>query len=140
MSPDRIAGIAIAIVVVIAVGGGFWLLGSPRHQQQLALDTAKIVDLESIRSTLSHHALPEHLRATYPRSYNFAGSVSTLGYRYHRIDATHYELCATFFEPAPASEVMFPHGSGLACYVIDANEDLPRGIQPGRVTDLGGDA
>jgi len=95
---------AAGIVTALAVAAGVWVMDSPMRQRQLRLDEARIGDLQTLQMAIAawrneHEALPPDLDAlaaqpgvNLPRRDPDGGA----DYRYRRIDATHYELCAGF--------------------------------------------
>jgi hypothetical protein len=115
-------------VCAVAIVGGFLFTGSPEHDQRIAADRARIDDLRSIATAISLDAsVPEipplKVRPTYSDGRGtLSSAVSTAPYPYRRIDARHFELCATFLEKAPDTNPAFPHDAGNACFRFDARD------------------
>jgi hypothetical protein len=133
----RIAVIGAIALIVLAVAAGFRLLGSPGHQRRLALDRATVYDLNAIARAVADCApSPQPLPATLPRFDADEYPVDKAVYTYRRIDAEHFELCATFLEATPevADDPAFvgheyEHHSGHICFRYDrsrANAPIPQ--------------
>ncbi|MGB6984975.1 MAG: hypothetical protein WBD74_03240 [Candidatus Aquilonibacter sp.] len=93
MSAERFYTIAACAVVAVGLILAFAYLGSPSHARAVALDRLRTRDLETIASRLDRHGslpsrLPENLAETDPTTHQ--------AYSYKRVDARHYQLCATF--------------------------------------------
>jgi hypothetical protein len=130
----RIAVIATVALLVLAVTVGFRLLGSPGHQRRIALDRATVSDLVAIARAVADDASPpQPLPATMPRFDAVGHPLDTAAYTYRRIDAQHFELCATFLEATPdvgddpAFEAHeYEHHAGYACFRYDrSHANLP---------------
>jgi len=131
--------VAVVAIVIAVVLSGFWLLGSPAHQRNMALDRQRVSDLEIIRSALAARykeasTTPERLDATYTASYGAGKPVSASPFEYHRIDREHYELCTSFLEPADADSVSYRHGRGRTCYRFDQRD---RSAAPSELAPVG---
>lgn len=137
---DRIFALVAAIAVAIGVVAGFWVLGSPNRQRQIAADRERIQDLRSIVWRLYEDAekardrgqpveLPESLegrdRTTDP--------ITDQAYEYRRLSETTYELCAEFATdsstyplsqaPRDQQEKNWRHPQGRHCFKFDVSED-----------------
>ena len=95
---------AVVVVVILAsVVGGFFLIDSPQTTRMKKRDQERVMHLDNIRNILTSDyintkALPNDL--SEPK---FSGNVDPQTnqlYEYRLIDATKYELCATFELPA----------------------------------------
>ncbi len=134
MNAQRIAVVAIAVLLVLAIAAGFRLLGSPGYQRSIALDRVTVYDLMAISQAVVDHALPQQpLPATLPRFDVGGHPIDSAAYTYRRIDARHFELCATFLEAAPDggddpafAARKYEHNAGRACFRYDrAHPNLP---------------
>ena len=118
-------GVALSLLVTAAVVRGLFMIGPIEEQRNRKFDDRRLSDLQRIASSVefyyrTHDELPDSLGvlATLP-----GGSVPRMDpesgkpYRYRRISADSYELCATF---ALASDESMPlrwaHKAGPACF------------------------
>jgi hypothetical protein len=139
-------GVAVLVAaVVVIVGFGFWYAGSPMKARLLAQDILRVRDLAEIGSRVqkyysSKDALPESLVAcdVNPRTFieKKQDRVSGAPYWYRVIDATHFEVGASFALPSePEKQRALPakmgnisredagfweHGAGTKVFIIDA--------------------
>jgi hypothetical protein len=122
------AVLTVGFVAAVAVVGGFLFGGSPEREQRVAADRARIDDLRSIAIAIARDArVPEipplKVRPTSSQGHGpRTSAVSTAPYPYRRMDARHFQLCATFLEKAPETNTAFPHDAGNACFTFDAND------------------
>jgi hypothetical protein len=123
----------LAVVVVLALG--FRFLGSPARQRLLRSDQQDIWALSMLAGQLNSswtgplHALPETTDGinlgTARRT-----SVSGKPFVYHRKDASHYELCATFGTDDREQHLanlpdFWLHPKGDYCFQFDAAQPVP---------------
>jgi len=117
---DRIfAGIA-TVAAGAALILGFVGVGTPAHMRQLADDRRRVDDLNTLETLLTdfranHPRLPPNL-AELDEPVLPKDPVSGKGYTYRPLDASHYQLCATFETDSDGYDARFPHGSGLTCF------------------------
>jgi hypothetical protein len=115
-------------LIVIALG--FYNSGSPKLQRRLAIDRERVERLRQIAGQIQgRKELPakvDDLRSMYIR----VGDPETdQPFDYKLIDATHYELCATFSEASedwqlsPNSRSHWAHPAGRYCYAIDSKSN-----------------
>ena len=137
MSVERIALIVVGILLVIAVLAGFRALGPPGYQRRVAIDRERTQDLSVIALGVragneAPAKLPAQMPHTYPYGHAGGEAVSTAPYAYRRIDAHHFELCATFLEAVPGTEQdhTYPHATGRTCYRYDMQ--TPGGLPTGQ--------
>ncbi len=135
---DRAFVITSLILVILAIGAAFKILGSPAQQRRVSLDQARVQDLGNIARQLKIRAeetsaaeskLPEQL----PEELNFVRDpVTDEPYDYQRLSESTYELCATF--AANSSEYardeswfdsQWRHPAGRYCYEITASSETP---------------
>jgi hypothetical protein len=129
--------VAISSVVVFAVVWGVVIVGSPGSARLQRFDHQRMEDLQTIfrevqslcqdpdiKDTLKRE-LPATLDelATLARSerINMTDPETGERYTYTVIDATTYELCATFsLEWNSDAEVFWNHSSGNHCFTVNA--------------------
>ena len=132
--------IFIAIVVaavVIVVGIGLYLSGTPSRARAEKFDQQRVNDLMQITGTIdsyyndTHEKLPDSLQelnARYPLFTPLADPLTHKSYEYRVVSTTTYELCATFqtdqqtqtaFVPRPIYDKGMPswrHPIGRTCF------------------------
>jgi len=128
----------LAGATVVVAGGlalAFSFLGTPAHQRLELIDAHRVRDLETIASSLQTRyrsgGLPERL----PQDLVLNDPGAKEGYGYRRIDATHYDLCATFDTNEPvengetvnilSSQNAWRHEASRTCYKFDVTESPP---------------
>lgn len=132
---DRIAFTAATSTVMIAVVGGFVLLGSPGKQRQLEADRRRVQDLHGIAQKFYNRRrdwlelesepfmLPTTLSAQAPRD-----PLTDAPYEYRPLEAAgRYQLCAEFALPSPdtSRDRFWEHPEGRHCFDLDVTEDPP---------------
>jgi hypothetical protein len=123
------AGVAIALTAAL----GLWMSGTPGAARSEALDERRTRELQEISNAVNAHAfrfkeLPatlEVMRASDPgtRAPDLRDPISGEPYGYRVIDATRYELCATFeraVKESPAARAYgdWRHPAGPHCYTL----------------------
>jgi hypothetical protein len=129
-------GVGVSLLVIIAIVGAFFIVGSPETARLLRIDERKVQDLQTIQWQLvnfwqTKQALPEStLELNDPLS-NFTLPVDPEtgeAYRYERIHSSSFRLCATFNVPSrelprgAMTQPMYPgeenwqHGEGEQCF------------------------
>jgi hypothetical protein len=91
----RIWAICIGVVFLISIIAGFSVLGSPKTQRLLRLDSQKISDLQNIQWEVINHwqvygIVPESI------SDNFTDPQTKEMYQYKRTGPMTFEICAVF--------------------------------------------
>lgn len=102
-------GATVSVVVVLAIIGGFFIMGSPQTQRDLRNDQQRIDDLENIQRQVTDYyrsteELPETLEDLQdPLVGGYINTDPETGdaYEYRVIDDLTFELCATFALPLP---------------------------------------
>lgn len=124
-------GAAVA-AVVIAVGAGLFVLGSPAEERVRRLDERRVADLRAIVAGTNlywtrHGRLPESLAelASEPGvRITTADPESSEAYRYRRLQDDRYEVCAIFARETPfpttsPATSVWAHGSGPQCFEFE---------------------
>jgi hypothetical protein len=131
----------IAVVVAVAgaatVAAALWFIGSPSETRLRRLDTRRVRDLQQLASDVDlfwtrNGRLPA-TRAELPVTVESHPEPAPPGeYEYRTLDATRYELCATFDRSAdspPSRTALFwAHGAGRQCFVVPA-KTVERSVQ-----------
>lgn len=131
-------GLCATIVVALVLALGFTHSDSPAKVREMKIDTQQTTDLSDMQYRIEDHyrlnnVLPKDVQTVYigaPAPHSVAGRVS---YEYKTVDATTFELCATFaypsqntalnvLQPATVSGEMknpynnWDHGVGKTCF------------------------
>jgi len=131
LSNNRVFGILSTIAVIIGIGTGFWLLGSPQQQ--------RIQDLRQIAQFLHRQAEQDNESLDLPdslpsRMRRLTDPISGKPYRYQKIDQTHYKLCANFATDSDQNKLQnksrprqdfWEHPAGKHCFEINVLEEAP---------------
>ena len=126
------------LAVVLAVGYGIYMVGSPEGQRLLKFDARRVSDLQNISQTIdAYWELNEELPGTLDdlqgsRLY-FVRSIQDPAtqqpYEYRVVDGNQYQLCAVFTTdssqgeqrvPRPYSAKVWDHGTGRTCFDLEA--------------------
>ncbi len=138
---------AAVVLVLAALAFGFWTLGSPLRQRELAWDSARVANLRSIageiraqwrrKDDVQMRQLPMSLDtlvlAPGAQPLILQDPVTRQLYEYRRREGSTYQLCATFArasveyrqETAGTPPSFWIHGRGRHCFVLDAAGDVP---------------
>lgn len=126
---------ATAVLVIVTVAAGFFIVGTPNQARQMRIDQERVDHLASIQSEIPQYLarkqkLPEKLDdLNDPLSYFTVPTdpVTNTQYEYRVIDAKTFELCATFSLPSKDTspetrsiygglEQNWQHGAGRTCF------------------------
>lgn len=136
----RVQGVftaAVVAVVVAAVAGGLFLLGSPAQERIRRIDGQRVSDLSAMAGAVDlywtrHTRLPASLEelAAEPGAYVRRGDpVTQRPYEYRAREGNAYELCAAFDRESTASQPggyyyrdFWAHGAGRQCFKLEAQE------------------
>lgn len=130
--------IGASIIVIVAIALGIYIAGTPGSSRQQRFDDKRVQDLRTIHSEVQNiiyagkpiegvpvKPLPNTLQevaneAVYQQVVMTDPETSAL-YVYRVLDATRYQLCATFsLERSQTYDVFWNHPAGEHCYTIDA--------------------
>ena len=131
--------VAVSIVVVIAIGIGFSVLGTPGAARKAELDKKRIEDLTSLSNELGGldwrpqpQPLPEsldglNLRTRVKTSLNDPETGKP--YAYRRLAADRFELCATFATAVKEKDLEdwqkeWAHPAGPHCFTFVVKRGL----------------
>ncbi len=143
--PKIFAGVTIAVIVASLVGS-FFLLDSPAASRRAAFDQTRESNLQNISSAISdYYATEEKLPASLSDINVYGSSITDpktkQPYDYRAIDATSYELCATFEssnkdrdtkgETSYYGYTDFTHDAGYQCFK-QTLKTINNDITPGR--------
>ena len=128
----------VIMSVVLAVGYGIYVVGSPGAQRLLKFDDARVSDLQNISQTIDiywglNEELPAALEDLQGSRLYFVRSIqdpaTQLPYEYRVIEGNQYQLCAVFATdssqkeqrvPRPRSANVWDHGTGRTCFELEA--------------------
>lgn len=133
---DRAFAAVATAAVIAAIAAGFWVLGTPGRQREIAADRQRLQDVATIAQRLherylgtnSNLALPETLVSEDMRY----DPLTNQPYEYARLGDREYELCATFDtdssthrlsnqNPPPEAQ-RWQHPEGRHCFEFDVDE------------------
>jgi hypothetical protein len=139
---DRIFAVVSTAAVGLAIAAGFWVLGTPGRQREIAADRQRLQDMVAIAQRL-------HDRYTTADSDNYqlpaTLEVAELGndpltnqpYEYGRLGDRTFELCATFDTDSSTHRLQerqnnpeaeqWQHPEGRHCFEFDVTE-FPPGV------------
>lgn len=142
MSFNRLFVAATFAIVFAGVAAAFTFLGTPSYERLVALDDARVTDLERIAALL-HDTYPNgNLPYRLSEGMTLKDPVTKRAYQYRRVDRKRYVLCAVFAaaessdrgqQYPPGAQWLprdWPHGAGRACYELDVTASPP---EPPRV-------
>jgi len=130
----RKAVIVIAVLVVLgALGGGFYLVGPPAEERARRLDMRRESDLQRLRLAADlYRTRNNRLPASLDELSKEAGTnvfsrdpESGETYEYGVKGADSYELCARFSRESEARGDFWSHAVGRHCYMITARAIKP---------------
>jgi hypothetical protein len=135
----RVQGVftaAVIVVVVAAVAGGLFLIGSPAQERVRRIDSQRVSDLSAMAGAVDlywtrHTRLPASLEelAAEPGAYvKRVDPVTQRPYEYRACDGNTYELCASFDRESTGQpgnyyyRDFWAHGAGRQCFKLEALE------------------
>ena len=145
MSKDSMFAAVAGAVVCVGLVVGFWTLGSPSTQRDLAADRKRVQDLKSIaravtkrwkiKPVVEGRTLPETLKDLVPSdavyvSLQLTDPVTNGAYEYRVVSGPKFELCATFATDSatsndhperPGALSFWNHPKGRHCFALDAS-------------------
>jgi len=134
--------VGIAIVVLVAVIGSFFLVESPTESRKIAFDNQRVEDLMMLKNQVENYyyeneALPDDLSDR--RFAKIMDPLSRISYDYNKLDESSYEICATFDREINPGELRYRrypednfyyHTAGFQCFeqkIANKNIDVPLG-------------
>lgn len=144
-SRSKMVGAVVALVVIISVISGFFIMGSPATQRDLRFDQERVNELSSIQWQLINYwqskgELPEELSALEDSigGYRVPTDPETdEAFVYTKTDERSFTLCATFNLESPVEfneDAYWPkygfhngnwqHDAGEVCFEREIDEDL----------------
>jgi hypothetical protein len=140
LSFDQTFAAVATAAVVVGVVAGFWVLGTPGRQRQIAADRQRISDINAISQTLHQQYIDRNDTFTLPTSLsdteNRNDPVTNQPYTYERLSDQTYQLCAEFAtdsstypfsnRPQVPETQRWEHPEGQHCFEFDVTE-VPAG-------------
>ena len=126
---------AVAVLVVLgALGGGFYMVGPPADARARQLDTRRENDLRQIRLAVDlYWTRNSRLPASLDELAKEAGTgiysrdpETGKPYEYSVTPPDTYEVCATFTRESEARVDFWAHGAGRRCFRINARVIRPQ--------------
>jgi hypothetical protein len=129
------AGVATAAVVA-AIAAGFWVLGTPGRQREIAADRQRLQDVAAIAQRLHERYTADsdsfELPATLPATAPSTDPLTNQPYEYERLGNREFELCATFDTDSSTHRLSnqnstpeaqrWQHPEGRHCFEFDVSE------------------
>ncbi|NJL48047.1 MAG: hypothetical protein HC929_11875 [Leptolyngbyaceae cyanobacterium SM2_5_2] len=122
--------------VIAGIVGGFWVLGTPARQREIAADRQRLQDLGAIAQNLHQQYLNQpdtyQLPDTLPTAESRNDPLTNQPYEYERQGDRNFQLCATFDTDSrtyplanrpndPALE-RWHHPQGRHCFTFEVSE------------------
>src|SRR3989344_5706682 len=139
----RVFAGAVVAAIVLAVGYGLFLVGTPAQQRLITFDDRRVSDLQQITFAIDSYwernkKLPDTLENLQdPRYYlqSITDPKTGAPYEYRSVSDASYELCAVFETdskmrqdpravPKPFSEQIWEHGIGRACFTLEVRASV----------------
>jgi len=143
ISPNRILVFFVIAVMLLAIGYGVYVIGSPSYQRSVAFDQQRIFDLQNISSGVQSYWLR---RGQLPASLgdlqnqdlyipSLADPRTQQPYEYRALGARTYEVCGVFetdssgytIAPKPGFDPNgnWSHGIGRDCFTREVFSQQP---------------
>jgi hypothetical protein len=138
---NRLFVIGAIGVVALGLAVAFVFLGTPSHQRLVSLDNHRIRELTEIAQRLHNRYPSGKLPRRAPSDLSLHDPATAQSYSFHRVDSTHYVLCAVFdtddttnIGEQAAEEamqaIMIPpsdwrHPAGRVCYEFEVTQGTP---------------
>jgi hypothetical protein len=124
---DRAYGTFGLGLAALALGFGFFGVGTPAHARDVTMDDRRIGSLVTIVARVRSDFVNKHL-TTVPATLEGLGLLpETLldpetkqPYEYRTLGGSAFEVCATFVQSESVSYPTYRHGSGRTCFRRDA--------------------
>ena len=128
------AGVATAAVIA-AIAAGFWVLGTPGRQREVAADRQRLQDIATMAQRLHERYLGTNSDLPLPTTLEADDlrydPLTNQPYEYTRLSDRTYELCATFDtdssthrlsnqNPTPEAQ-RWQHPEGRHCFEFDVD-------------------
>ena len=141
----------VILAVVLTVGFGIYVVGSPGGQRLLKFDARRVSDLQNISQAIDtywelNEELPGALEDLQGSRSFFVRSIQDPAtqqpYEYRVKDGNQYQLCAVFAAdssrkeqgvPRPYSAQVWDHGIGRTCFDLEAQAPGTGPIREGPV-------
>jgi hypothetical protein len=126
--------VVIAVLVVLgALGGGFYLVGPPAEERVRRLDSRREADLQRLRLAADlYWTRNRRLPSTLDELHKEAGTTiyardpqSGQPYEYMVKASDVYELCAEFARESELRGDFWSHGAGRQCFEVRAKTITP---------------
>ena len=133
---DRAFAAVATAAVVAAIAAGFWVLGTPGRQREIAADRQRLQDMGTIAQRLHERYLTDNdsfeLPATLEASELRNDPLTNQPYEYERLSDRDFNLCATFDTDSSTHRLSgqnsnpdaarWQHPEGRHCFEFDVAE------------------
>lgn len=133
---DRAFAAVATAAVVAAIAAGFWVLGTPGRQREIAADRQRLQDVGTIAQRLHERYLTDNdsfeLPATLDASELRNDPLTNQPYEYERLSDRDFNLCATFDTDSSTHRLSsqnsnpeaerWQHPEGRHCFEFDVAE------------------
>ncbi len=142
---EQVISLAISVLVLLSIGAGFVIIGTPQQAQQMRYDNQRISDLQSIQGEIiGYWQTTQRLPSSLTELSNSIGGygvptdpVTNSAYEYSTVGALSFKLCATFTtsssnvsnsytRPVRSKGLMgtWVHKVGYDCFIRTINPQL----------------
>lgn len=143
---SKMMAIGATVIVLFALIGGFWVMGSPAQQRLRRIDEQRVRDLQTMTYNMqNYYSQKKELPSALPMLRDFDPSLqlprdpqTKQNYEYEVISDQNYKVCARFAVPSlgqnPESTMMTPypyegdgsweHGAGRQCFERRVRTDV----------------
>ena len=128
----QMVGIAVAILAVVTIGAGFFIVGTPAEARLARFDAQKVSDLQNIQSQAIYYwqakrALPAMI-TDLNNSLNYGpipmDPQTGAPYEYQPTGALSFKVCATFNAQSRGNQNLYPETRALAPVPTDSKSML----------------
>jgi hypothetical protein len=133
---DRAFAAVATVAVGLAIAAGFWVLGTPGRQREIAADRQRLQDVAAIAQRLHERYLTDNdsfeLPATLDAIELRNDPLTNQPYEYERLGDRDFELCATFdtdssthrlsTQQSNPDAARWQHPEGRHCFEFDVTE------------------
>lgn len=120
---------SLSAVVVVSIGVGLYLIGSPTEARLLKTDERRISDLKQVRAAIiryhrDHQRFPADLNALEIQSEERlpVRDAEMGSYGFQVIDSLSFQLCAEFSRPSRQQQGRWAHDAGAQCFLHSVEE------------------
>ena len=125
---------AAVVLVVAAIAGGLYVMGSPSEARARGLDEHRVRDLQQVEAAVNvywnrNRRIPaslDELNAVPGLAVSILDPVTGARYDYTTREPQKYELCAQFERASDSSPSFWSHPAGRQCFNLTVRMDVVR--------------